>query len=90
MPTVHALVQQDANANDNDNVSIMFSWLQKDEVFLNLVLEYMPETVYRFARFYSKNRLNMPLGFIKVCTISHIVPPNYFYLKYDKIRFNRH
>ncbi|XP_077286061.1 glycogen synthase kinase 3 beta homolog shaggy isoform X2 [Arctopsyche grandis] len=38
----------------------------KDEVYLNLVLEYMPETVYRVARFYSKNKLIMPISFVQL------------------------
>ena len=39
---------------------------KKDEVFLNLVLEYVPETVYRVARHYSKNRQTIPLVYIKL------------------------
>ena len=45
--------------------------LQKDEVYLNLVLEYVPETVYRVARHYSKNKQTIPILYIKVsCTTS--------------------
>jgi len=40
--------------------------LQKDEVYLNLVLEYVPETVYRVARNYSKNKQTLPPILIKV------------------------
>ena len=40
--------------------------LQKDEVYLNLVLEYVPETVYRVARNYSKNKQTLPPLLIKV------------------------
>ncbi|XP_057301883.1 glycogen synthase kinase-3 beta-like isoform X2 [Hydractinia symbiolongicarpus] len=39
---------------------------KKDEVYLNLVLEYVPETVYRVARHYSKNRQTIPLIYIKL------------------------
>lgn len=39
---------------------------KKDEVYLNLVLEYIPETVYRVARHYSKNRQTIPLIYIKL------------------------
>jgi len=39
---------------------------KKDEVFLNLVLEFVPETVYRVARQYCKNRQNIPTIFIKL------------------------
>ena len=39
---------------------------QKDEVYLNLVLEFVPETVYRVARHYSKNKQVMLPIYIKV------------------------
>ena len=40
--------------------------LQKDEVFLNLVLEFIPETVYKVARHYSKSKQTIPISFIKL------------------------
>ncbi|XP_031340074.1 glycogen synthase kinase-3 beta isoform X3 [Photinus pyralis] len=39
---------------------------KKDEVYLNLVLEYIPETVYKVARHYSKLKQTIPISFIKV------------------------
>ena len=39
---------------------------KKDEVFLNLVLEFIPETIYRASRHYVKIRQNMPILSIKV------------------------
>lgn len=48
----------------------MISLLQKDEVYLNLVLEYIPETVYKVARHYSKDEQTIPISFIKVCVYS--------------------
>lgn len=39
---------------------------QKDEVFLNLVLEYVPETVYRASRHYAKLKQTMPMLLIKL------------------------
>ncbi|ESP02177.1 hypothetical protein LOTGIDRAFT_185982 [Lottia gigantea] len=39
---------------------------KKDEVYLNLVLEYVPETVYRVARHYSKSKHTIPILFIKM------------------------
>ncbi|KAH9504269.1 hypothetical protein Btru_064492 [Bulinus truncatus] len=39
---------------------------KKDEVFLNLVLEYVPETVYRVARHYSKSKQTIPILYIKL------------------------
>ena len=40
--------------------------MQKDEVYLNLVLEYIPETVYRASRHYAKLKQTMPMIQIKV------------------------
>lgn len=40
--------------------------VKKDEVYLNLVLEYVPETVYRVARHYSKNKQTIPILYIKL------------------------
>ncbi|XP_034832895.1 glycogen synthase kinase-3 beta-like isoform X8 [Maniola hyperantus] len=39
---------------------------KKDEVYLNLVLEYIPETVYKVARHYSKDEQTIPISFIKL------------------------
>uniref|UniRef100_T1IIH7 Protein kinase domain-containing protein n=1 Tax=Strigamia maritima TaxID=126957 RepID=T1IIH7_STRMM len=39
---------------------------KKDEVYLNLVLEYIPETVYRVARHYSKSKQTIPISYIKL------------------------
>lgn len=39
---------------------------QKDEVYLNLVLEFIPETVYRVARHYNKQKQTIPISFIKL------------------------
>lgn len=39
---------------------------KKDEVYLNLVLEFVPETVYKVSRHYSKNKQTLPPIYIKV------------------------
>ncbi|XP_043201151.1 glycogen synthase kinase-3 beta-like isoform X1 [Amphibalanus amphitrite] len=39
---------------------------QKDEVYLNLVLEYIPETVYKVSRHYSRSKQTIPISFIKL------------------------
>jgi len=39
---------------------------KKDEVYLNLVLEFVPETVYRASRHYSKLKQTMPMLQIKL------------------------
>lgn len=46
---------------------------QTDELFLNLVLEYIPETVYRVARNYAKQKQSMPILLVKVR--SHLSAP---------------
>lgn len=46
--------------------TFIFFCVQKDEVYLNLVLEYIPETVYKVARHYSKSKQTIPISFIKV------------------------
>ncbi|KAI4144437.1 MAG: hypothetical protein L6R39_004187 [Caloplaca ligustica] len=39
---------------------------RKEEVYLNLVLEYVPETVYRASRFFNKLKTTMPILEIKI------------------------
>eukprot|EP01110_Echinostelium_bisporum_P012207 TRINITY_DN6553_c0_g1_i1.p1 TRINITY_DN6553_c0_g1~~TRINITY_DN6553_c0_g1_i1.p1 ORF type:complete len:299 (-),score=24.65 TRINITY_DN6553_c0_g1_i1:2-898(-) len=39
---------------------------KNDEVFLNLVLEYVPETVYRYSRLFAKLKQPMPLINVKL------------------------
>ncbi|KAF4603946.1 regulator of ime2 [Pleurotus pulmonarius] len=41
---------------------------QKDEVYLNLMLEYVPETIYRASRHYAKLKQPMPMLQIKLYT----------------------
>eukprot|EP00250_Pteridium_aquilinum_P006455 c16378_g3_i1 orf=353-979(+) len=38
----------------------------KDEAYLNLVLEYVPETVYRIVKHYNRMNQRMPLLFVKL------------------------
>ncbi|WOL10592.1 shaggy-related protein kinase alpha isoform X2 [Canna indica] len=45
-----------------------FSTTEKDELYLNLVLEYVPETVYRVARYYSRMSQHMPLILVQLYT----------------------
>uniref|UniRef100_A0A3P8X299 Glycogen synthase kinase 3 alpha a n=1 Tax=Cynoglossus semilaevis TaxID=244447 RepID=A0A3P8X299_CYNSE len=39
---------------------------KKDEVYLNLVLDYVPETVYRVARHFNKAKSIIPIIYVKV------------------------
>jgi len=44
--------------------------LQKDELYLNLILEYIPENVYRVVRVYAKQRQTIPILYVKVSPCS--------------------
>lgn len=48
-------------------------YAQKDEVYLNLVLDYVPETVYRESRKYSRAKQTLPTLYIKV---GPLAPPS--------------
>lgn len=54
------------NQKSNHLFLLYFFTLQKDEVYLNLVLEYIPETVYKTARQYAKSKQTIPINFIRV------------------------
>ncbi|CAL9083748.1 unnamed protein product [Musa textilis] len=45
-----------------------FSTTSRDELFLNLVMEYVPETLYRVLRHYSSVSQRMPLIYVKLYT----------------------
>ncbi|KAI9176720.1 hypothetical protein LWI28_006349 [Acer negundo] len=42
--------------------------IKTDELYLNLVLEYVPETVYRVSKHYSRANQRMPLIYVKLYT----------------------
>lgn len=44
----------------------LFNAVQKDEVYLNLVLDFVPETVYRVARHFNKAKSIIPIIYVKV------------------------
>ena len=46
-----------------------FSTTNKDELYLNLVLEYVPKTVYRVAKHYSRMNQRIPLLYVNSKTI---------------------
>lgn len=50
---------------------------KKDEVFLNLVLEFVPETVYRASRHYTKAKQSMPMISIKVAICAYLTKDLY-------------
>ncbi|KAL1531638.1 Shaggy-related protein kinase epsilon, variant 2 [Salvia divinorum] len=57
-----------------------FSTTDKDELYLNLVLEYVPETVYRVGRHYSKANQRMPMIYVKLYTYQVKGEPNISYI----------
>ena len=48
------------------HIFFFFFFFQREEIYLNLVLEFVPETVYRVARHYSKSKQTIPLVHVKV------------------------
>lgn len=50
-----------------------FSTTEKDELYLNLVLEYVPETVHRVIKHYNKMTQRMPLIYVKLYSYQVIV-----------------
>jgi glycogen synthase kinase 3 beta len=44
----------------------LMSHQQKDEVYLNLILEFVPETVYRASRYFNKMKTVMPILEVKL------------------------
>lgn len=61
-----------------------FSTTDKEELYLNLVLEYVPETVNRIARNYSRIHQRMPLIYVKLYTYQ--VGSNLFDYMFERIR----
>lgn len=57
---------------DHPNVVQMkhcfYSTTEKNEVYLNLVLEYVSETVYRVSRHYSRMNHHMPVLYVQLYT----------------------
>jgi len=39
---------------------------KQDEIYLNVVMEYMPETVYRVLKHYNKMKMPVPILLIKL------------------------
>ena len=43
-----------------------FSTTSADELFLNLVMEYVPESIHRLSKFYTNTNQSMPLILVKL------------------------
>ncbi|WOK99012.1 shaggy-related protein kinase epsilon [Canna indica] len=57
---------------DHSNVvqlkNYFFSTTEKDELYLNLVLEYVSETLYRVLKYYNRMNQHIPLIYVKLYT----------------------
>lgn len=47
---------------------LLYLHLRNFQVYLNLVLEYVPDTVYRINKHYTKNEQRMPIILVKLYT----------------------
>ncbi|XP_031127375.1 shaggy-related protein kinase alpha-like isoform X1 [Ipomoea triloba] len=56
-----------------------YSTTENNEVFLNLVLEYVPETVYRVSRHYSRMNQHMPVLYVQLYTYQICRALNYIH-----------
>ncbi|XP_075083742.1 shaggy-related protein kinase epsilon-like isoform X1 [Nicotiana tabacum] len=56
-----------------------YSTTEKNEVYLNLVLEYMSETVYRVSRHYSRVNHHMPIIYVQLYTYQLCRALNYMH-----------
>ncbi|KAH7577867.1 hypothetical protein JRO89_XS01G0309100 [Xanthoceras sorbifolium] len=56
-----------------------FSTTDKDELYLNLVLEYISETVYRVSKHYSRMNQHMPLIYVQLYTYQICRALNYMH-----------
>lgn len=62
------IMRQVSHPNIVELKAFFHSNAEKDDVYLNLVLEFVPETVYRALRHFSKARLSMPNIEVKLYT----------------------
>ncbi|KAI3800504.1 hypothetical protein L1987_28595 [Smallanthus sonchifolius] len=68
---------------DHPNVvplkNCFYSTTDKNEVYLNVVLEYVPETVYRMSRHFVKMNQHMPMLYVQLYTYQICRGLNYIY-----------
>ncbi|KAK5810744.1 shaggy-related protein kinase theta isoform X1 [Gossypium arboreum] len=56
-----------------------FSSTEKDELYLNLVLEYVPETVHRVSKYHSRMNQHMPILYVQLYTYQICRALNYLH-----------
>ncbi|PRW61072.1 shaggy-related kinase epsilon [Chlorella sorokiniana] len=62
------IIRMMSHANIVQLKHCFYTTTEKDEVYLNLVLEYVPDTVYRINKHYTKNEQRMPIILVKLYT----------------------
>lgn len=62
------IMRKVSHPNVVDLKAFFYTPAEKDEVYLNLVLEYVPETVYRASRYFSKLKMTMPMIDVRLLT----------------------
>lgn len=50
-----------------------FSTTTRDELFLNLVMDYVPETMYKVLKHYTNSNQRMPLIYVKLYTYQVLI-----------------
>jgi len=50
----------------SDSIAVSLTSCQREEVYLNLVQEFVPETVYRASRYFNKMKTTMPILEVKL------------------------
>lgn len=58
-----------------------FSTTTRDELFLNLVMDYVPETMYKVLKHYTNSNQRMPLIYVKLYTYQVLIYLIYLFLK---------
>ncbi|KAI3804209.1 hypothetical protein L1987_25584 [Smallanthus sonchifolius] len=56
-----------------------YSTTEKNKVYLNIVLEYIPETVYRVSRHYSRRTQHIPILYTQLYTYQICRALNYIH-----------
>jgi hypothetical protein len=62
-----------------------FSKTEKEELYLNLVLEYVPETAHRVIKHYNKMNQRMPHIYVKLYAYQLIFLDIFFIMQHTKV-----
>ena len=66
-----------------------YSTTEKDELYLNLVLEYVPETIYQVSKHYNRANQLMPLIYVKlyIYQVNSMLMEETWYNKFEFLLF---